>query len=204
MDPFEYIVVLTSIVLGLAIARVIAGIGNIIQTRRRKRTYWVHIVWMVNLLLTITIVWWVAYRWRMQQQWTFFLFLWLLLTPTLLYLISALMFPDTDEAQLVTDWRKYYYDSHRDIFLLYAAVFPIDLVDTLLKGFTHFRAQGPLYLGTMLMWFVLLMIAAFNSRRGYHAFLAIVFLLYNALLLGSSLITDQSALGASVLAPGPK
>ena len=51
---------------------------------------------------------------------------------------------------------------------------------------------------------VLLMIAAFNSRRGYHAFLAIVFLLYNALLLGSSLITDQSALGASVLAPGAK
>jgi hypothetical protein len=201
MDPFSYLVVLTSIVLGLAITRVIGGLGNIIQTRRRKRVYWVHIVWMMNLLLTITIVWWVAYRWRMQQHWTFFLFLWLLLTPTLLYLISALIFPDTDEAQMVTDWEKYYYESHRDIFMLYALVFPIDLVDTALKGLAHFRAQGPLYLGTMLLWLILLMIAAFNRRRSYHAFLAVLFLIYNALLLGTSLITDQSALGASVLAP---
>jgi hypothetical protein len=101
----------------------------------------------------------------------------------------------------VTDWEKYYYESHRDIFLLYAFVFPIDLIDTLLKGLSHFRAQGPLYLGTMLMWFALLMVAAFNRRRGYHAFLAVIFLIYNLLLLGTSLITDQSALGASVFAP---
>jgi len=201
MDPFEYLVVLTSIVLGLAVTRVIAGIGNIIQTRAKKRTYWVHIIWMVNLMLTITIVWWVAYRWRTEQHWTFFLFLWLLLTPTLLYLISALIFPDTDEAQLVTDWDVYYYQHHRDIFLLYALVFPIDLIDTLLKGFAHFRAQGPLYLGTMLLWLVLLLIAAFNRKRSFHAFLALLFLSYNMLLLGTSLITDQSALGASVLAP---
>ena len=201
MDPFSYLVVLTSIVLGLAITRVIAGLGNIIQTRRRKRTYWVHIVWMINLLLTITIVWWVAYRWRLEQHWTFFLFLWLLLTPTLLYLISALIYPDTDEAQMISDWDNYYYESHRDIFLLYALVFPIDLMDTLLKGAAHFRAQGPLYLGTMLLWFVLLIIAAFNRGRRYHAFLAVIFFTYNVLLLGSSLITDQSALGASIMAP---
>jgi hypothetical protein len=121
--------------------------------------------------------------------------------PTLLYLTSALIYPDTDEAVLVTDWKEYYYQHHRDIFILYALVFPIDLIDTMLKGFAHFRAQGPLYFGTMLMWFVLLIVAAFNRRSGYHAFLAIVFLIYNILLLGTSLITDQSALGASVLAP---
>jgi hypothetical protein len=201
MDPFEYLVVLTSIVLGLAVTRVIAGVGNIIQTRRKKRSYWVHIVWMINLLLTITIVWWVAYRWRMQQHWTFFLFLWLLLTPTLLYLISALIFPDTDEAVLVSDWHVYYYEHHRDIFLLYALVFPLDLIDTMLKGFGHFRAQGPLYLSTMLLWLALLLFAAFTRKRGYHAFLALLFLTYNMLLLGTSVITDQSALGASVLAP---
>ena len=80
MDPFSYLVVLTSIVLGLAVTRVIGGIGNIIQTRRRRKPYWVHCVWMLNLFLTITIVWCVSYRWRNQEQWTFFLFLWLLLT----------------------------------------------------------------------------------------------------------------------------
>ena len=201
MDPFSYLVVLTSIVLGLAITRVIAGLGTIIQTRRRRRTYWVHSIWMINLMLTITIVWWVAYRWRVQQHWTFWLFLWLLLMPTLLYLISALMFPDTDEARLVTDWQMYYYENHRDIFMLYALVFPIDLFDTLLKGVAHFRAQGSVYFSTMVLWFVLLLVAAFNRRRGYHAFLAVVFLIYNLLLLGTSAITDEGAAGASFLAP---
>jgi hypothetical protein len=201
MDPFSYLVVLTSIVLGLAVTRVIAGLGNIIQARRRRRPYWVHSVWMINLLLTITIVWWVAYRWRTQEQWTFVLFLWLLLTPTLLYLISALVFPDNEEAQNVTTWETYYYQNNRDIFILYALVFPIDLVDTMLKGLAHFQAQGPLYLATMLLWLALLAAAAFTRRRGYHAALAVLFFIYNMLLLGTSLITDQSALGASVLAP---
>jgi cell division protein FtsW (lipid II flippase) len=201
MDPFSYLVVLTSIVLGLGVTRLVAGFGNLMQTRRRKRTYWVHTLWMMNLLLTMAIVWWVAYRWREQQHWNFFLFLWLLLSPTVLYLISALMYPDSDEAQTVADWQKYYFENHRDIFLLYAAVFPIDLVDTLLKGVGHFREQGPLYLVTMVMWFVLLLVAAFTERKRYHAFLAVLFTVYNLLLLGTSLLTDTSAVGASLLSP---
>jgi hypothetical protein len=118
-----------------------------------------------------------------------------------LYLISSLHFPDTDEAQRITDWDKYYYENHRDIFVLYALVFPIDLIDTLLKGTAHFRAQGPFYLITMVGWFVLLLIAAFSRGRRYHAGIAIAFLIYNMLLLGTSLLTDESALGASLLSP---
>jgi hypothetical protein len=201
VDPFSYLVVLTSIVLGLGVTRLVGGLGNLMQTRRRKQMYWVHTLWMLNLLLTMAIVWWVAYRWRGQQHWTFLLFLWLLLSPTILYLISSLLFPDSDETHTVTDWRSYYYENHRDIFMLYALVFPIDLVDTFLKGGAHFRAQGPVYLVTMILWFTLLLIAAFNKRKRYHAGLAVLFMIYNLLLLGSSLLTDQSAAGASLLLP---
>jgi cell division protein FtsW (lipid II flippase) len=201
MDPFSYLVVLTSIVLGLGVTRLVGGFGNLMQTRRRKQMYWVHTLWMLNLLLTMTIVWWVAYRWRAQQHWTFFLFLWLILSPTILYLISALLFPDSDEARTVTDWQSYYYENHRDIFVLYALIFPIDLIDTLLKGVAHFKAQGPVYLGTMVLWFALLLVAAFIRRKRYHAFLAILFMIYNVLLLGTSLLTDETAAGASLVLP---
>jgi hypothetical protein len=201
VDPFSYLVVLTSIVLGLGVTRLVGGFGNLMQTRRRKKTYWVHTLWMLNLLLTMAIVWWVAYRWRAWQHWTFLHFLWLLLSPIILYLISSLLFPDSDEAQDVTNWQDYYYENHRDIFMLYALVFPIDLVDTLLKGLSHFRAQGPVYLATMVLWFTLLLVAAFNQRRRYHACLAVLFLIYNVLLLGTSLLTDQTAAGASLVLP---
>jgi multisubunit Na+/H+ antiporter MnhC subunit len=45
MDPFSYLVVLTSIVLGLGVTRLVGGLGQLMQSRKRKRTYWVqHVV----------------------------------------------------------------------------------------------------------------------------------------------------------------
>jgi hypothetical protein len=155
MDPFSYLVVLTSIILGLGVTRLVGGLGHLMQTRRRKRSYWVHTLWMLNLLLAMAIVWWMAYRWRSNEHWTFLLFIWLLLSPTILYLISSLLFPDQGDGEPITDWKVYSYENHRDIFFLYALIFPIDIADTLFKGMAHFRAQGPLYVMTMALWFVL-------------------------------------------------
>jgi cell division protein FtsW (lipid II flippase) len=109
MDPFSYLVVLTSIVLGLGVTRLVGGLGHLMQSRKRKRTYWVHTLWAVNLLLVNAIVWWFAYRWHTYERWTFFLFLWLLLSPIVLYLIASLLFPDADDEQPITEWRGYYY-----------------------------------------------------------------------------------------------
>src|SRR5207302_2008525 len=124
---------------GLGVTRIVGGLGRLLQMRKHRRPYWVHVLWMINLLLTTAIVWWLAYRWRMVERWTFFLFLWLLLLPTLLYLISSILFPDSDDPEPIADWQTYFFEHHREIFLLYAVVFPLDLVDTLLKGVTHFR-----------------------------------------------------------------
>jgi hypothetical protein len=196
MDPFSYLVVLTSIILGLGVTRLVGGMGYLMQRRRRRRPYWVHMLWMVNLLLAMAIVWWVAYRWRSNEHWTFLLFIWLLLLPTILYLTSSLLFPDQDD-EPVTDWQAYFYENHRDIFLLYALIFPIDIVDTLLKGMAHFKAQGPLYVATMGLWFVLCLIAAFTKRKVFHASFAVIFLIYNLLFVGTTLLTDQGVIGGT-------
>ena len=191
MDPFSYLVVLTSIVLGLGVTRLVGGLGHLMQSRKRKRTYWVHTLWAVNLLLVNVIVWWFAYRWRTYERWTFFLFLWLLLSPIVLYLIASLLFPDADDEQPIPEWRGYYYENHRDIFLLLSLIFPIDIIDTLLKGVAHFRDQGPAYFITMGLWFTLCLVAAFARNARYHAFFAVMFLIYNLGLVGASLINEQ-------------
>ncbi len=56
MDPFSYLVVLTSIILGLGVTRLVGDLGYLMQTRRRKDVYWVHVLWMLNLLLAMAIV----------------------------------------------------------------------------------------------------------------------------------------------------
>ena len=191
MDPFSYLVVLTSIVLGLGVTRLVGGLGHLLQTRKRRRTYWLHTLWTLNLLLVMVIVWWFAYRWHAYEHWTFFLFLWLLLSPIILYLIASLLFPDAEGEQPVTDWRAHFGENQRDIFLLLALIFPIDIIDTLLKGAAHFHNQGPPYFITMGLWFTLCLVAAFTKSARYHAFFAVIFVVYNLALLGASLITDR-------------
>jgi hypothetical protein len=47
----------------------------------------------VNLFLYLVVAWWIFYRWRNQQPWTFFLFIFVLISPTFLYLASIVLFP---------------------------------------------------------------------------------------------------------------
>ena len=188
MDPFSYICVLTSIVAGLAVTRLVSGFGQLLQTRARTPPYWVHALWMVNILLTIIITWWIQYRWRNVPHWTLFLFLWLLVAPLILYLVAALLFPTNQDDVVVTSWRQHYYANNEKIFALFGLTFAIDLVDTLLKGVTYFLSLGPLYYGSMLMQIALCAIAATTKSPRYHAFFAVFYLTYNLAMVGSNLL----------------
>ena len=188
MDPFSYVCVLTSIVAGLAVARLVGGLGQLIQTWKRTPGYWVHALWMVNTLLTVIITWWVQYRWRTIEQWSLFLVLWLLVAPINLYLASALLFPNEQEGEPITNWRDHYYNHRRGFFILIAANFGIDLLDTLMKGWERFVSLGPLYYGSMTMFIALGLIAAFTRSVRYHSAFAVFYFVYNGAMLGNSLL----------------
>ena len=51
MDPFSYLSVLISIILALGMTRVLAGVGEMLQARSRRRLYWVHAIWVTILYL---------------------------------------------------------------------------------------------------------------------------------------------------------
>jgi hypothetical protein len=167
---------LTSIVLALGITRVLTGLGKLLQARGRIHVYWVHLVWALNVFLYQVLNWWILFRWQSQEQWTFFLFLFVLLSPTVAFLLSMLLFPDVLEDGL--DFRRHFYANHRWFFILAASLAPIDAMDTLLKGRAHFIAQGPLYVVTLLLVCGLNIVAASTRRERFHAFFAVFFLIY--------------------------
>ena len=77
--------------------------------------------------------------------WTGNVFLWLLL--------SVLLLPEPLE--IGSDLKRRFYQNSHWFFALAALLPPIDALDTLLKGAAHFQAQGPIYVVTIALLFVL-------------------------------------------------
>jgi hypothetical protein len=182
MDPFSYLSVLISIVLALGMTRVLAGIGEMLQASSRRHVYWVHAIWIANLFLYLVVAWWIFYRWRNQQSWTFFLFVFVLISPTILYLASLLLFPREGAVDESVDYKMHYYANHRAFFILFALFVPVDIVDTLLKGIPHFLEQGLRYDISATLQFVGLTIAAITRNERYHQFFAIYFLIHTIVI----------------------
>lgn len=176
MNPFSYLSVLTSIILGLGITRILTGIGKILQTRERVRVYWVHLLWSLNLFLYLVLIWWILYRWQTRQEWNFFLFLFLLLSPTVAFLESILLFPDSIDP--VLDFKQQFFANRPWFFALAALLPPLDALDTLLKGWDHFIAQGFIYPLTLALIFGLSIVGVLTDREEFHKYYSIFFLVY--------------------------
>ena len=174
-EAFNYVAVLVSIIIGLGVTRILTGLSDAIQVGNRPRAYWVHTVWMFNMLIDLMLFWWVLYRWNTVPQWTFFIFLWVNVAPILLYLSSGVLCPAELEKTGSPDWRDYYYRNRRGFFFVVGTIWPLDIIDTLLKGKQHFIDQGALYLPTIILWTVGNFAAGLTKNERYHAIWAIVF-----------------------------
>jgi hypothetical protein len=176
MGAFEYLSVLISIIIALGMTRVLAGVGEMLQARAQHRIYWVHATWIVNLFVCLVVTWWIFYRWRNQQSWTFYLFVFVLISPTIMYLASMLLFPREGSGDESIDYKAHYYANHRAFFAIFSLFAVIDVADTLLKGIPHFLALGTPYIISSLLYFVGMLTAAITKNERCHEFYAIFFL----------------------------
>ena len=113
MEVFSYLSVLVSIVLGLGIAHLLGSIIRLIVHRTRIVFYWPSVVWVINLLLIMLLVWWTDFSLTNHTNWTFAIFAFTILVPALLYVISGLILPPG-----VEDMERAYEENRRWFFSL--------------------------------------------------------------------------------------
>ena len=140
MNMFEYVIVLTGVVIGLALTHLMQGVARIIEHPRRVRIWWVHLGWVAYMFVSAVFWWWWEYRLRLIGSWTFQLYAFVVGYAFFIYLICAVLFPS--EIAPYDGFRDYFLARRRWFFGMLIAWLAIDLLDTWAKGAAYFHSLG--------------------------------------------------------------
>jgi hypothetical protein len=184
MESFNYLSVLLSIILGLAITQVLLGFRGLILTRVKVKLYLPTVIWAGLALLIAIQAWWASFGLRMRASWTFLGFIVILLQAISVYMATAVVLPDIPGDSIV-DLRDHYF-AHRSWFfgfLLLSLVFSA-AKEFALTGHLPAQLNGEFHL----IFALTAMVAAIIRRAWFHELLAPIFaalfLLYITLLFG--------------------
>jgi hypothetical protein len=136
MSTFEYVMVLVSIVIGLALTHILTAIAAGVHRLRGHGKPLVldpvYLLWVGNVTLWLVSFWWVEYTFREVQDWTFGLYLFVISFAIVLFLLASILVPHRLEG--VEDTYDYFMKGRRWFFGAYLIGVTFDVVDTLLKG----------------------------------------------------------------------
>lgn len=94
MKPFDYILVLVSLIIGVAATDLFESIGTIIKTWHRSTDDVLRLIWILNAMLLLISYWWAIYNDRSQGVWSITAFLFYFLQPAILSVICVLLKPE--------------------------------------------------------------------------------------------------------------
>ncbi|AZO65104.1 hypothetical protein LRP31_02840 [Mesorhizobium mediterraneum] len=170
-DIFPHIRIILGMVIGLGVTRLLSGVARIVQHPGQYRLYSVHLAWVVSVLLMLVHFWWWEFGLFQIETWTFGKYLFIIFYAVTLFLLCALLFPDS--MLDYTSYEDFFYSRRAWFFGLLAATYLLDVIDTLLKGPEHFARFGVEYLFRTPVFVALCIIAMLVRDRRFHiAFVA--------------------------------
>lgn len=174
MSIFAHVSVFLSIILGLAVVHLLGGISLMLDTRVKTKLYWVHLVWTINMLFIVILVWLSGFVLSPLTEMGALHFLNLLAYSIVAYLMSGLLFPVRGEE--VTDFREHF---NANQFRLYVLGIIFTLVDATDGVIEHYAAGIEWDIGqfaTLSVWLIVFTIGLRVKNDKYSAFVAIVLL----------------------------
>jgi len=151
----------------------------------RGRIYWVHLLYVVNLLVLTSLVWWALWFQR-DTTWTYLSFAYnLLIGPGIMYFLAVLLVPETPRR--IQDWRSYFYRVHK---IFYGAM--LGLVVAAFAG-SLLITRTPLFHPTQWVFLlgVFLSVTGMISKR--HAIHATLVLTMSVLVAYSVALASRSS-----------
>lgn len=173
----EHLLVYVSLILGIAVARNLAGLAYLLVYRERVRFDWIFLAWGIFFFFVPAADWWDLLHWPPFDYIYIWDYFWLLVRPMLLFLICALLFTglaDQDEIDL-----KLHFERLRPWLFSLGAVYTMlsvlgeNMYETFRSGetFDAIPKAATTDIVTSLLITVLLIAGALVRSRVFHALL---------------------------------
>ena len=175
-EAFPHIRIVMGMVIGLGVTRLLSGLARIVQHPTQYRLYPVHLAWVGSMLLMLVHFWWWEFGLYGIETWTFGIYLFIVAYAVLLFLLSALLFPDS-MADYV-GYEDFFISRRRWFFGLLAVSYQFDIIDTLITGEAHFARFGSEYLIRTPLFVGLCVVAAITPNRTFQAVFVVFTLIY--------------------------
>ncbi|HEX4639246.1 MAG TPA: hypothetical protein VH170_07155 [Chthoniobacterales bacterium] len=189
MSSFEFISILMSIVIGLAVTNLLAGAGRAFYRRKQTPMDEVHIVLTLATLLVLVLNWWVAFKWNSTVVWSFDKFLVLIGWTIALYMLTTFLYPPDLSAE--EERRNRFAENRSGYYSAFIVFCMMDITQTALRSGLFDPAWYLPFVGH----FAILGAAGLIVRkRGYDRFFAwyqLIALLMWSLFVRRYLVSDS-------------
>jgi len=118
MEPFEYVVVITSLISGLGIAQILNGLADIVSGYRHLKISIAHVLMIVSTFINLFQEWFYNYQYSvLVEEWTMKVILGLLTYPILLFTLARMLIP-TGLRSNEKDLEAYYNEQWPSFFVI--------------------------------------------------------------------------------------
>jgi len=131
VNAFEYVTVFISIILGLGVTQILTGIADLVHQKERVKVYWPHLIWILLALILHVQEWWVIFELRTFSHWRLPVFLFVMLYPTVLFILARLLFPFGNSEGKI-DLQEFYFKNYRKVFLFVSILAMLSILDNLI------------------------------------------------------------------------
>ena len=171
---FDYVMALVSIILGLGLTHILSALGSAVHRLRGHgkpiRLEATYLLWVVFVTVWMVSFWWWEFKFKdLGTQWTYGLFLFVILYAVLLFLLAVVLVPKDMDG--LDDSFEYFMAGRRWFFGGFAFVNVVDLLDTVLKG-TDWALQ-PGYLAQVLAYMIGALVGIRAEKRSIQLGVAI-------------------------------
>lgn len=161
MTEFEYLAVFMSIIFGISVTHILAGVIRSIYQGQRNET---HFVLTAFFFLVLVLNWWVGFLWRGQEVWRLDQFLVIVIWSVTHYIGAITLYPpQTAGIEQPLEYRPKWF------LWAFFAVALTDILQTAARGdlFTN-----RIYLPVVLHWALISLLAIYFDKPGLHRWIA--------------------------------